>query len=216
MPANAVVPQSLDEHLVLLGGIAPDRVHQSPSPGTATMADCLTAQSEGKPCELVDGKLVDKAMGMYESLLACCLIRLFGAAAGEGKMGIVSGEQGFIRLPSGQVRAPDVAFYLWRNLPGGRMPPDPVPEVVPDIAVEIVSKGNTMAEMANKRREYFAAGTAIVWMLDPVARTVAVYTPASRHTIVDTHQTLDGGDVLPNLEIQLTRLFAEVDGQLKA
>ena len=82
---------------------------------------------------------------------------------------------------------------------------------VPDLAVEVLSEGNTYAEMARKRREYFHAGVRQVWMIDIEERTVAVYSDITQHQIFDETQNLTGGDILPGLEISLTTLFGELD-----
>lgn len=217
MPIHAALPQTFADHLQLLGGIPADRVHTLPAPGTATIDDWLRTREQGLVCELVDGTLVDKAVGLYESLLAICLAGYFRIASGEGRLGITAGEQGFIRLPGGeQVRAPDVAFFLWSRLPNGKMPADPVPAVAPDIAVEILSSANTITEMAIKRKEYFAAGTQLVWIVDPASRSVAVYTSPLECQVIGGDGKLTGGSVLPKLEICVADLFAEVDGDRRA
>ena len=70
MLPNAAVARTFADHLVLLGGIPADRVHADPPPGTATICDWIAAVDHGDVCELVDGTLVDRPMGFYESLLA--------------------------------------------------------------------------------------------------------------------------------------------------
>lgn len=101
MTVHAALPHTLADFLHLLGGIAADRVHTEPSPGSASLEDWQLARQRGLVCELVDGTLVEKATGLYESLIAACLIRYFGVASREGRIGITGGEQGFIRLPGG-------------------------------------------------------------------------------------------------------------------
>ena len=59
------------------------------------------------------------------------------------------------------VRIPDVAFVSWDRLPGGKRPNGPIPHLVPDLVVEMLSKSNTKREMDRKLREYFEAGVAI-------------------------------------------------------
>ncbi|MEM6978147.1 MAG: Uma2 family endonuclease [Planctomycetota bacterium] len=213
MPIHASLPQNLADHLTLLGGIAANRIIAQPSPGTATFDDWKAAHDQGVVCELVDGTLVEKPMGFYESLLAACLIRHFGIASDEGRLGLTSGEQGFIRLPNcDQVRGPDVAFFLWDRLPDRKVPTDLVPTIAPDIAVEVLSRSNTLAEMATKRKEYFAAGTQLVWLVDPASRSVAVYTSPLNCNVIDENGTLEGGEILPTLKISVAAMFAEVDG----
>lgn len=213
MPIHAALPQTFADFLHLLGGIAADRVHTHPAPGTASIDDWQLARERGLVCEMVAGTLVEKAMGLYESLLAACLAGYFRSASGEGRLGITSGEQGFIRLPGGgQVRAPDVAFFLWDRLPDGKIPADRVPTIAPDIAVEVLSEANTITEMAIKRKEYFVAGTRIVWLVDPVTRSVAAYTSPLDCEVIGCEGTLNGGNILPDLQISVAALFAEVDG----
>ena len=206
-------PQTLADHLAILGNIPPDRVHGHPAPGTATVDDWEAAVDGGAVCELVDGVLVDKAMVWYESLLASSLNRHIGNCAAGERLGVVAGEQGFITLPGGQIRAPDVAFYLRRKFDGGKLPSGKRPAVVPDIAAKVLSEGNTVAEIAQKRRELFAAGTSILWIFDPRTRSVAVYTSPTHYTMVDVNGALTGGDVLPSLRIPLAEVFAEIDGE---
>jgi len=54
-----------------LGGIPLERIWFHPAPGTATEKDVIEAEErENRLCELVDGTLVEKAMGFEESRLA--------------------------------------------------------------------------------------------------------------------------------------------------
>jgi Uma2 family endonuclease len=86
-----------------------------------------------------------------------------------------------------------------------------VPEIVPDLAVEVLSDGNTYAEMARKRREYFHAGVRQVWMVDINQRTVAVYHDITKYEVLNETQSLVGGDALPGFEVSLAELFGELD-----
>jgi Uma2 family endonuclease len=116
-----------------------------------------------------------------------------------------------MRLFPGLVRMPDAAFVSWDRIPGGRIPEEPIPDLTPDIAIEVLSEGNTPGEMERKRKEYFAARVRLVWMVDPIHRTVTVYTAPDRFTVLGENDVLDGGDVLPGLAIPLRDLFAELD-----
>jgi Uma2 family endonuclease len=111
------------------------------------------------------------------------------------------------------VRIPDVAFTSWDRLPGRRRPTTPVPRLAPNLAVEVLSRGNTPGEMAAKRRDYFAAGVQLVWEIDPHARTVSVFTAATDFTTLAGTQALDGAMVLPGFSVSLPELFAELDRQ---
>ena len=127
------------------------------------------------------------------------------------RLGVVTSADGMIKLFPGLVRIPDVAYVSRERLPGGRVPPDPIPHLVPDLAVEVLGKSNTPAEMARKRREYFEAGVRLVWLVDPVPRSVAVFTGAEQFTTVDADGSLDAGAILPGFTLALRELFAELE-----
>jgi Uma2 family endonuclease len=109
------------------------------------------------------------------------------------------------------VRLPDLAFVSWDRLPGRRLPDDPVPNVVPDLAVEVLSASNTLGEMARKRSDYFRAGVRAVWEIEPRTRTVRVYTSETAFTDLTANDTLSGAPVLPGFALSLAQLFAELD-----
>ena len=187
-----------------------------PLPGMATEADVL-AGLEGprkRICELIDGVLVEKAIGYRESLLAIYLSFAILSFVRPRKLGLVLGADGIIRLWAGRVRIPDLAFYSWDRLPDRRVPDQPIPALAPDLAIEVLSAGNTPAEMLQKRRDYFGAGFRLVWEIDPRARTASVYTsPESPSTILLEADALDGSPVLPGFTMPLRDLFAELDQQ---
>jgi Uma2 family endonuclease len=203
---------TLADLLEQLGGIAPSRVLLRPAPGQATEADLIAVNDrEGRLCELVDGVLVEKAMGYSESLLAGLLLSLLRAVVIPGNLGLVSGADGMMRLFPGLVRIPDVAFASWDRVPGRAVPKEPLPDLVPDLAIEVLSESNTRREMARKLGEYFEAGVRLVWLVDPKTRTVAVHAPGIASVVLDASETLDGGAVLPGFALPLAELFAELD-----
>jgi Uma2 family endonuclease len=204
-----VSPWSAEDLAAHLGDIPLRRIRFDPPPGTATKADALRATETDRPCELVDGTLVEKDMGFWEGIFAAKLIHILRAFVESRRLGVVGSPDTMMELLSGQVRIPDVCFISWNRLPRDRS--DPVPEVAPDLAVEIISEGNTDKEMDRKRGEYLRAGVRLVWYIDPAARTVEVYTPAAPDTprTLNAGDTLDGGEVLPGFALSLAELFAD-------
>ncbi len=195
-----------------LGGIPLNRIRFRPSIGGATVQDVIDIRrQEGKLCELLDGVLLEKVMGFIESALAGLLIEVLRAFVVPRNLGIVTGPDGTIELMSGLVRIPDVAFISWDRLPARRYPTAPIPQLAPNLAVEVLSRSNTPGEMSVKRQDYFTAGVELVWEIDPDARTVAVYTSATDITTLSETDTLDGGTVLPGFKLSLQHLFAELD-----
>ncbi len=82
--------------------------------------------------------------------------------------------------------------------------------MAPDLAIEILSRGNTPREMERKRKELFAGGTRLMWLIDPASRTVAVYVDAdSAPVILSEDQSVDGQPVLPGFSFSIRQLFAE-------
>ena len=199
----------LHEHL---GGIPLCRIRLYPYPGTATEEDVLTAESRaGRICELIDGVLVEKPMGYYESRLAVALIHLLETFLDHHRLGIVLGEAATLKILPRQVRIPDVCFIRWEQFPGRKLPAEPMPALAPDLAVEILSPGNTKAEMDRKLRDYFTSGVRLVWYIDPPTRAARVYTAVDQAALVTEDGSLSGGDVLPGFELPLKDLFARAD-----
>lgn len=181
-----------------------------PPPGLATEEGLSKlAGRDERLYELVDGVLVAKTRGYRKSYLAILLATLLGAYVRRQNAGIVTGPDGTFRLAPGQVRIPDVAFASWERLPGGRLPHESLPDLAPDLAVEVLSRSNTPQEMERKLRDYFAAGVRLVRYVDPAARTANVYTEPDRLTVLREGDTLDGGSVLPGFSMAVQDLFAE-------
>jgi Uma2 family endonuclease len=192
-----------------LGGIPLERIRLYPRPGLATEEDVLDIHARtGRLCELVDGILVEKPMGWNESVLAAAINHFIQNYLEGRKLGPVAGADGMLKILPGRIRIPDVSFIRWTRLPRSQ---DPVPAVSPDLAVEVLSKSNTEREMQGKLSEYFAGGTHLAWIIDPVTRTARIYHAPDQFTLIDAAGSLTGGDVLPGFELKLADLFAELD-----
>src|SRR5712692_4034785 len=106
-----VAIETLADLLEQLGGISPKRVRFRPAPGTATEKDVLAIHDrEDRLYELVDGVLVEKAMGFREAYLASVLITILWTFVRPRNLGLVTAPDGMMRLAPGLVRIPDVAF----------------------------------------------------------------------------------------------------------
>src|SRR5580765_1311541 len=195
-----------------LGNIPLERICFTPPPGTATERDLLIAlRRSDRLYELVDGTLVEKTAGLSDSMIAALICSRIGNFAEEHDLGVPAGADGTVRLLKGLVRIPDVSFFCWDKLPGGVLPSEPIPDLLPDLAVEVLSENNTPEGMERKLREYFLAGVRLVWMIDPLKRTAAVYTaPDAPAATLDETQALDGGKVLPGFKLPLAELFARL------
>jgi Uma2 family endonuclease len=212
MSTTAVANDRLDtvgDLIDRLGGIDPKRILWEPRPGTATERDLIDIVDgdHKRLCELVDGTLVEKAMGSEQSFLAATLIFFLSGFVRPRRFGKVGGADAMMRMLGGNVRLPDVSFVSrgrWLALRDRRAA---ITDLAPDHAVEVLSKKNTRREMARKRTEYFARGTRLVWEVDLRRRTVTVYTSATDGETLSETDSLDGGDVLPGFRLPLVDLF---------
>lgn len=209
---NAAVSSTMAERLEELGHISADRLRLCPAPGTATVDDLMDANTHRKPlCELIDQTLVEKAVGFESSVVAATILTILHQFVARRGLGLMAGADGMFRLLASTVRAPDVAFVSREQLPDGKFPTEAYPAFSPDLVIEVLSPGNTKAEMSRKRVEYFHSGTRLVWMVDCVNRSVAVYTSPSAVSILNEDDTIDGGEVLPEFSSPVADFFADLD-----
>lgn len=205
---------TLADMLTHLGGIPLERIRTYPPPGMATEEGVLQSKSRSnRICELIDGVLVEKTMGYLESLVAVMIIQRLGSFVETHDLGIVLGPDGTLRILPNQVRIPDVSFIGWDQFPNRELPGEPILARAPDLAVEVLSVGNTEGEMQRKLHDYFTAGVRLVWYIDPRTRTAKSYTAEDQCTDLNERQSLSGGEVLPGLELPLKDLFAKAGRQ---
>lgn len=210
MSINSTLPVTLDDHLALLGGVSANRVRVTPAPGQATMDDLIMAHQHGSLCELVDGTLVEKTVGYEQSVVAATILRIIGWYVSTKGLGLVSGADGFFQLLS-STRGPDVAFVARDRLPQGKIPRQAYPQLAPNLVVEVLSPANTIAEMARKRMEYFHAGVDVVWMVDCLNRSVAVYTSPTEVMVLGETEAIGGGVALLGFTARVSDFFQDLD-----
>lgn len=208
--ASISAPLTVADLFELFGAIPAWRIRTDPAPGTATEQDVIDIEDrESRLYELVEGVLVEKTVGYEESCLTVELIRILGNFVKRHRLGKLSGPDGMMRLFPGLVRIPDIAFAAWSKFPGRKYTGKPLPDLVPDLAVEVLSKGNTPKEMSRKLDDYFSAGARLVWFVEPRKRSVQVFTERESRTVLGERHTLTGGDVLPGFKLPLKKLFAD-------
>ena len=113
-----------------------------------------------------------------------------------------------LRLPTIQtlLRAPDAAFVRQatideRGISKGYW------EGAPDLAVEVISPGDTYTEVAEKVDEWLNAGCAMVWVINPRRETVEVYRSPDDITVLRGDDILEGGDVIEGFQCKVQDLF---------
>jgi Uma2 family endonuclease len=200
----AVLESANVAELIAHLGVPPKRIRLQPPPGQATEDDVIRARPL---CELIDGVLVEKAMGFWESRLAVLLGHYIESYLDDHDIGFTLGEGGMQRVEFGQVRLPDLSFYLWSRFPNRELTLAQILDKVADLAVEVLSPSNTEEEMNRKRREFFAAGASLFWIVDPEQRTVEVFTAPEQSLLLTEADTLDGGNVLPGFKLSIREWF---------
>jgi Uma2 family endonuclease len=161
--------------------------------------------------EVVDGKIVEKTVGATEVVIACNLDQYLGMFARTHRLGRVVAELIFrIDVTKDLQRRPDVAFIAHARWPYNRRPPNvAVWDIVPDLAIEVVSPSNTAFEVQRKIHEYFDAGVSQVWIIYPPQQEVYVFASTTRIEVLQLGQDLDGGNLLPGFRLSLAALFED-------
>ena len=161
--------------------------------------------------EIVDGKVVEKTMGVHEVAIANELHLILGAFAKGNHLGWVWCEMLFVTVAAtGRSRRPDVAFVSAERWPMGRdLPETTAFEFAPDLAVEVVSPSDLADDLQRKIREYFAAGVRQAWVIYRTTATIVVHESATSARTVARGDVLDGGTILPGFRLAVSDLLAE-------
>src|SRR4029077_14386079 len=110
------------------------------------------------------------------ALDAWCLRRSSGMAGTEWH---------FLVQPPGEISrtlVPDVAYLSYTRLSKRDMEATDIPRVAPDVVVEVRSPEDLQRDIDEKTRVYLSAGTSVVFLVDPLEKTVAAFEAASRVT----------------------------------
>ncbi|MEO8396835.1 MAG: Uma2 family endonuclease [Chloroflexota bacterium] len=136
-------------------------------------------------------------------------------SSGGGRLGTLpfrqedahgTGADGAYALSTNCLRVPDVGFYTMAKAARINDPHKFLP-FAPDLAVEVVAPNESAAELMQKVTQYLAAGTTLVWVVYPELRIVVVHSPNSTARTFTSAGVLDGGTLLPSLQITVSDLF---------
>jgi Uma2 family endonuclease len=159
--------------------------------------------------DLIKGELRRMSpAGSEHGALDARLTGAVGQYVEEHDLGEVFGAETGFKLASNPdtVLGPDLAFVS-----NERIPPSGIPVAywpgAPDLAVEVVSPGNSRREIEEKITEYLAAGVRLVWIISPKRRTVTIYRANTEPVTLHESDTLDGQDVIPGFQYSVARIF---------
>jgi Uma2 family endonuclease len=175
-----------------------------------TADELLHMPDDGHRYELIKGELLRIAPAGSEHGVTIMNIGIpLGHFVKTHDLGIVFGaETGFkIYSDPDTVRAPDVAFIHRDRIPESGVPKGYWPGV-PDLAVEVISPGDTYTEVEDKVEEWLDAGTRMVIVANPRNRTLKVHRSRTEVILLMENDELDGGDVVPGFRVKVSELFS--------
>jgi Uma2 family endonuclease len=177
----------------------------------ATLADL---RREAGKAELIGGRIVQlMASGRKPHRVAFRIARSLDDYAESTAVGEAYGDNmGFAvgPLPSGRESfSPDAAYYV------GPFPQNPMRfiEGAPRFATEVRSENDygeaAEIEMAEKRADYFAAATQVVWDVDPVNECVHVYRASApdQPTTYRRGQVAEAEPAVPGWRMAVDQIF---------
>lgn len=173
----------------------------------ATEADLLNVPDDGFKYELVDGEIRRMSpAGWWHGLVCARLTARLLEFVTARKLGFVATCDPGVRLPQGNVRAPDIGFVA-----RGRFEDDRVPagfsSVIPDLAVEILSPDDRPRLVLDKIGEFLEAGVRLVWVIDPEGRRATRYRSITDVRTLGAEDELEGEDVLPGFRCRLAEIL---------
>ena len=107
-----------------------------------------------------------------------------------------------VRLGPRHYRKPDMALWV-AGTPTGN-------DTLPTLAVEVRSRDDTMASQRRKCRVYREAGIPVVWLIDPISRTVEVFEGGADGERIPPGGVMESAH-LPGFRLAVADLFAVLD-----
>jgi Uma2 family endonuclease len=171
----------------------------------------LLAMPDRQAYELVDGHLVERQVSLLSNWVAGQLHVELTRFLREHQVGWAwFAGQGYVCFPGSprKTRFPDVSFVRKSRLPDG-LTSDGYIYIPPDLAVEVISPNDLAYDVEGKILEYLDEGVALVWEINPEARTVRIYRPDGSIIRLREDGELSGEDVLPGFRCRLATIFPE-------
>ncbi len=179
------------------------------TPALLTAEDVERISLPGKQVELVRGQLVVREPpGTWHGVIAANLAYYVSDFVRRQGLGIVAGQDTGFKIASepDTVRAPDVAFVGHERAELIRA--RGYAATAPDLLAEILSPDDRPAEILAKVADWLAAGTKIVWVVDPERREARVYRQDGSLSVLHEGDSLDGEDVLPGFTCSLAAVLS--------
>jgi Uma2 family endonuclease len=163
----------------------------------------------GHRYEIVNGELIDMGnSGAKHGYIAIILSSALFTVVMSKKLGALFDSSTAFKMKNGNKRSPDISFIAKERLQGLKDLPDGFLEGAPDLAVEILSPGNTIEEIHDKLVEYFDNSARLVWVIHPKENYVLVYSCAQEpERLLKSSDFLDGEDIVPGFTLPVADLL---------
>lgn len=185
----------------------------TPARGRSFTADDLLQHPDSDRFELVNGELVERNMGWRSEWIGTQLVIRIGAHCQKTGQGWVNGSSASYKCfdelfpdDPDRTRKPDVSFIARNRLPWNQFPAGHC-NLVPDLAVEVISPNDLYSEVEEKVCEYLRAGVRLVWVVDPRTESVRIHRADGTVSDLRVHDELSGEDVLPGFRCRVNELF---------
>ncbi|MEK0190759.1 Uma2 family endonuclease [Microcoleus anatoxicus] len=177
-----------------------------------TDAEFMALNRDGHRYEIVNGELIDMGnSGAKHGYICSILMILLGGYVHIQKLGAMFDSSTAFKMKSGNKRSPDVSFMAKERLQGLDELPDGFLEGAPDLAVEILSPSNTVAEIHDKLVEYFENGARLVWVIHPQEQYVLVYRSSQEpDRLLKSTDSLDGEEIVSGFTLPVAELFQKL------
>ncbi len=180
-----------------------------PRRSSVTAEQLYELPDDGKHYELLRGTLVSEPRPSFvHGRIVTRVAKLLSNFVDPARLGVVvSGDPGFLlaRHPD-TVRGPDVAFVSAERV-RQLDPTRPFFPGSPDLAVEVLSPSDRTREVLGKVADYLAAGSRVVWVVDPAFEEVSVFRAPFQPRVLSGQDVLDCDDLLPGFSVEVTKIF---------
>jgi Uma2 family endonuclease len=169
----------------------------------------MALPNNGHHYEIINGELIEMGnSGALHSYLCILVLTALMTHVLTNKLGIVFDSSTAFKLKNGNKRSPDIAFFAKERLRGMTELPTGFLEGAPDLAVEVLSPNNTIAEIEDKITEYFENGSSLVWVISPKQKYIMVYKSAQEpDRLLKSGDILEAEPLIPGFNLAISELF---------
>ncbi len=172
----------------------------------------MALPDDGQHYEIVNGELIDMGnSGALHGYICSLLLSALMSYVLPKKLGVILDSSTAFKMKNGNKRSPDISFFAKERLQGMTELPSGFLEGAPDLAVEVLSPGNTVEEIDEKIAEYFENCARLVWVISPIQHYILVYRCAQEpDRLLKSVDFLDGEDVVPGFTLPVADLFQKL------